>query len=63
MSIRLLKITYVCEMLHTSRASIYIWMREQNFPQPIKLTPRNVAWAEKDVQDWIASRAEQSKAA
>ena len=58
MTIRLLKITELCKMLHTSRASIYIWMREQNFPQPIRLTSRNVAWNEKDVQDWIQSRAE-----
>ena len=63
MTIRLLKITELCKMLHTSRASIYIWMREHNFPQPIRLTPRNVAWNEKAVHDWIASRAEADKAA
>ena len=63
MTIRLLKITDLCKLLHTSRASVYVWMREQNFPQPIRLTPRNVAWRESDVLDWIERQAGTDKAA
>ena len=56
--IKLLKVSEVAKLLHTSRASIYKWIKTAGFPEPIRLTPRNVAWNEKDVQDWIQSRAE-----
>mgnify|MGYP006271737479 CR=1 FL=1 len=39
-----------------SRSTIYQWMKDGEFPQPVKLGARLVAWRESDVLDWLNSR-------
>jgi prophage regulatory protein len=39
-----------------SRSTIYEWMKRGEFPQPVKLGARLVAWREADVIAWIESR-------
>lgn len=41
-----------------SRSTIYRLMSAGEFPRPIKLTRKAVAWAEADIADWLASRPE-----
>ena len=36
-----------------SRAGIYAKMAKGDFPRPMRLGPRAVAWRESDVQEWI----------
>ena len=36
-----------------ARSTIYKWMREGNFPQPVKLGTRLVAWRESDIDAWM----------
>ena len=36
-----------------SRASIYARMTKGDFPRPMRIGPRAVAWRESDVQEWI----------
>ena len=36
-----------------SRASIYKFMAEEQFPRPFKIGHRAVAWRECDLKDWI----------
>ncbi len=36
--------------------SIYRLIRLGNFPRPVKLGQRAVAWRESDISDWIDSR-------
>lgn len=38
------------------RSTIYDWMKRGEFPQPVKLGPRAVAWRESDVIAWLESR-------
>lgn len=38
-----------------SRASIYARMAKGDFPRPMRLGPRAVAWRDSDVQEWIDS--------
>ena len=39
-----------------SRSTLYDWMKRGDFPQPVKLGARLVAWRESDVNAWLESR-------
>lgn len=41
-----------------SRSSIYLKISEGNFPRPLKLGTRAVAWRASDIQRWISERPE-----
>lgn len=43
-----------------SRSTIYDWMKRGNFPQPVKLGARIVAWRESDVTAWLDSREQRA---
>jgi prophage regulatory protein len=53
---RLLRITQVIEATGKSRASIYAEMKAGDFPKPVPIGPRAVAWSQAEVEDWIARR-------
>jgi prophage regulatory protein len=39
-----------------SRSTLYDWMKRGEFPQPVKLGARLVAWRESDIAEWLKSR-------
>lgn len=39
-----------------SRSTIYAWMEKDEFPKPVKLGTRLVAWREKDIDAWVDGR-------
>jgi prophage regulatory protein len=39
-----------------SRSTLYEWMKRGDFPQPVKLGARVVAWRESDLTAWLESR-------
>jgi prophage regulatory protein len=41
-----------------SRSSLYAMIAKGEFPAPIKISGRRVAWPERTVNDWIQSRIE-----
>lgn len=43
------------------RSSIYAKIAEGNFPKPVKLGLRTVAWLEGDIQAWINERISASR--
>ncbi|WP_341212012.1 AlpA family phage regulatory protein [uncultured Limimaricola sp.] len=43
-------------MTGLSRSSLYAMMQKRQFPRPVRLGERAVAWPENAVQDWLASR-------
>lgn len=45
------------EITGLSRSTIYDLMAKGQFPRPVKLTGRAVAWPESKIADWLASRA------
>jgi prophage regulatory protein len=53
---RLFSLPAVVALTSASRASIYVWIKAGEFPKPIKLGPRRVAWREEDVLAFLASR-------
>ena len=39
-----------------ARTSIYRMMRAGTFPEPVKVGPRAVRWAESEIEHWVAER-------
>lgn len=39
-----------------ARSTLYDWMAKGDFPKPVKLGVRLVAWRESDINSWLESR-------
>lgn len=50
----LLRLPEVMNRTGLSRSSVYLRMKRGDFPKPIQLGPRAIAWVEKDIQEFIA---------
>lgn len=44
------------ELTGLSRSSIYNLMSKGQFPRPVRLTGRAVAWPESVLEEWLVSR-------
>lgn len=53
---KLLRRPEVESLTGLSRSTLYDWMKKGDFPQPIKLGARLVAWRESDISKWLESR-------
>ena len=53
---QLLRLPQVRQLVPYSRSEIYRLVSLHQFPKPIKLGARAVAWDADQIQDWIASR-------
>lgn len=53
---RLLKISEVQRLTTLSRTTIYALLAEGEFPKPVELTKRRVAWWQSGVMDWVERR-------
>jgi len=56
MSNVLLRLPAVKEKTGLSRSSIYLFMSTGDFPAPVSLGARMVAWVEKEVDEWVSKR-------
>ena len=53
---RLIRLPEVQHRVGLGRSTIYRWMSEGNFPKPVQLGGYSVAWAEDQVEAWIANK-------
>jgi prophage regulatory protein len=53
---RLIRLKEVQHRVGLGRSTIYRWMAEGRFPEPVRLGGHAVAWADDDIDTWIASR-------
>lgn len=51
-----LRLPKVIERIGLSRSSIYALIQEGNFPAPVRIGRRAVAWREDDLDRWAAQR-------
>lgn len=58
MALKYLRRRAVEEATGLSRSTIYLLMSKGQFPRPIKLTAKAVAWSEASIVDWLATRAQ-----
>lgn len=53
---QLIKLHRVLAKVAMSKTLVYKKIREGEFPAPLKLTERSVAWLESEIDEWIESR-------
>ncbi|MBX9960579.1 MAG: AlpA family transcriptional regulator [Burkholderiaceae bacterium] len=53
---KLLRLPAVMERTSLGRSSIYSKVQASEFPSPVRLSVRAVAWREEEIEDWVASR-------
>lgn len=46
-----------------SRSTLYALVRSKNFPKPVQLGPRTVAWVRSEVKEWAVERISTSRSA
>ena len=61
-SLRILRLPQVCEVTGFCRSMIYQMEAELRFPRRVKIGTRAVGWLEGEVQAWLISRIEASRA-
>ena len=61
MTERFLRLKAVRERVPFSRSTIYHKIRLGEFPKPVNLGARAVAWKQSDIEDWIQARILESK--
>ena len=50
------------DVMHTTglaRSTVYKYISDGNFPKPVSLGERNVAWLQSEIEDWIWDKVEQ----
>ncbi|MEG9438510.1 AlpA family transcriptional regulator [Edaphobacter sp. HDX4] len=50
---KFLRLPTIIETTGLSRSTIYRKLDDGNFPRPVRLGPKSVAWIESEVQDWM----------
>jgi len=53
---KLLRIREVSEWLGVSKTTVYKWVKEGRFPEPVILADHASRWVEAEVVAWLASR-------
>lgn len=53
---KLLRIREVSERLGVSKTTIYKWVKEERFPEPVILGAHASRWVEQEISDWLADR-------
>lgn len=53
---RLIRLKEVQHRVGLGRSTIYRWMAEGKFPKPVQLGGYTVAWAEDELNTWIADK-------
>ena len=53
---RLLRILSVIAIVGKSRTSIYTAIKDGDFPKPVSIGKRAVAWRAEDIETWVRDR-------
>jgi len=53
----LLSINQVCEKVNRSRVTLWKWVKDGQFPKPLKIGNRTLGWKEADFNHWLQEQA------
>ena len=56
---KLLKLQQVMAITGLARSTVYRYCTEKDFPRPVQLGNRNVAWVEAEIQEWLEQKIHQ----
>ncbi|WP_330863503.1 AlpA family transcriptional regulator [Acidovorax sp. BoFeN1] len=55
-SMRVLRFPMVSELTGLPRSTLYLYMKNDQFPKPVKLGVRSVGWIKEEVDEWLRLR-------
>lgn len=59
--LRLLRISDVINLTGLPKSTIYLKIKNKQFPTQLQIGSRSVAWLENEIQDWIINNIEKRK--
>jgi len=51
-----LRITNVMKKTGIAKSTIWLWVKQNKFPKPIKLSPRITVWSEDSINEWMQNK-------
>lgn len=54
---QIIRLPAVLDMLSVSKPTIYNWIKQGNFPAPLKIGPKASGWLLAEIEAWIAEHA------
>ncbi len=55
-SMKVLRLPSVCELTGVPRSTLYLYIKNNQFPKPIKLGIQSVGWIQEEVEQWLRQR-------
>ena len=52
-----LRISDVVKKTGLGKSTVWLWVKENKFPKPIKLSPRVTVWDEHKIEEWIKTKS------
>jgi prophage regulatory protein len=53
---RMLRLRAVLDRTALPKSTVYQKIKEGEFPKPVPLGPKSVAWVESEIEDWLLER-------
>lgn len=53
---KILRPRHVYELLGIPKSTLYPWIRNGEFPKPLKIGKRAVGWTEETINNWILEK-------
>ncbi|RXJ79519.1 AlpA family transcriptional regulator [Arcobacter sp. F2176] len=53
---KFIRIQEVMKKTGIARSTLWLWVNEKKFPQPIKLSPRITVWEEEKIENWMKEK-------
>jgi len=50
-----LRVSDVVKKTGLGKSTVWLWVKENKFPKPIKMSPRVTVWEEEKIEDWMNS--------
>ncbi len=51
---KFLRIKDVMDKTGIAKSTIWLWVREEKFPKPIKISPRITVWENDKIDEWMS---------
>ncbi|GIU09848.1 hypothetical protein TUM4641_25800 [Shewanella morhuae] len=53
---QIISISAMCKNLNKGRSTLFVWVRDGHFPQPIRVGKKTLGWTTKQYQSWLESK-------
>ena len=53
---KFLRIKDVCEMTKIAKSTVWLWVKQDKFPHPKKISARVTVWNEDEIKKWMTEK-------